>query len=261
MGTTLSLTLTASAVKNDAGNYTQLRVYRGISVLSTYTSLIASSATNVANQFGYTNPNSPNSGFTHTAYSESYTVPAPISTYYSTTTYKSDGNYSAGSAKQNNKNGIDTRTALVRSTTAPQAASTAFSSGTYYYFGYYPYYWGKSSTAPTSATIAAAISGGTASSSLSDAENTITIDFNASAEYIWFAHYAGNTNKTKWYVDSSNLGNIGGTGNLFATPFTAAQNSPSSYWTGVNFSVYISNYATSTTNPPNSTQYMELRNT
>lgn len=249
VGTTLSLSITASATKNDAGDYTQLRVLRNGSALVTDTTMTISSASDVPNQFGYTNPNNPNSGFTlnSSPYSESYTVPAPGGSSTSTSTqYRVDGNYNAGLAKNDNKGNADTRTPAVRSVNAPQAASNNFQSSQYTYTGIYPYFWGVSTTQPTASDIVNEITGGTANKVVSSAANTITITFGASSQYIWFAHFSNYTPKTVWYVDALNTGSIGGATNLFGTRTTNSVDSPDSYWSGINFEVYISNYQTST---------------
>jgi len=257
VGTTLSLSITASATKNDSGNFTQLRVLRDGSALVTDTTMTISSATDVPDQFGYSNPNNPNSGFTlnSSPYSESYTVPAPGGSSTSTSTqYRVDGNYDAGLAKNDNKGSVDTRTPVVRSVNAPQAASNNFQSSQYTYTGIYPYFWGVSTTQPTASDIVDEITGGTANKVLSSASSTITITFGASSQYLWFAHFTNYTNKTVWYVDALNSGSIGGGTNLFGTPTTNSVNSPDGYWSGINFEIYISNYQTSTTGS------MQLRN-
>jgi hypothetical protein len=257
VGTTLSLSITASATKNDAGDFTQLRVLRDGSALVTDTTMTISSASDVPDQFGYSNPNNPNSGFTlnSSPYSESYTVPSPAGSSTSTSTqYRVDGNYNAGQAKNDNKGNVDTRSPAVRSSNAPQSASNNYLSTQYTYTGIYPYFWGVSTTQPTASDIVNEITGGTANKVLSSAANTITITFGASSQYLWFAHFTNYTNKTVWYVDALNSGSIGGGTNLFGTPTTNSVNSPDGYWSGINFEIYISNYQTSTTGS------MQLRN-
>jgi hypothetical protein len=51
-----------------------------------------------------------------------------------------------------------------------------------------------------------------------------------------------------------NSGGIGGSGNLFGSPIIQSVTSPSSYWSSINFDIYISNYQTTTTG------VMQLRN-
>lgn len=257
VGVTVASPITATSIKNDAGNYTQLRVLRNSSALFTDTTLGTSSQTNVPNQFGYANPNSPNTGFTisPSPYVDTYVIPAPAGAATSTSTiYNVDGNYSAGLAKQNNKGVYDTRNPAVRLVNAPQSASVLFSSSLITYTGIYPYFWGVSNTLPTSAGIASAIAAGTTNKVLLSASGTITITFNATTQYIWFAHFGNYTNKTVWYVDALNSGSIGGGSNLFGSPTTQNVSSPSSYWSNIGYSIYISNYATTTTST------MDLKN-
>jgi hypothetical protein len=257
VGTTLSLSITASATKNDAGDFTQLRVLRDGSALVTDTTMTISSASDVPDQFGYSNPNNPNSGFTlnSSPYSESYTVPSPVGSSTSTSTqYRVDGNYNAGQAKNDNKGNVDTRSPAVRSSNAPQSASNNYLSTQYTYTGIYPYFWGVSTTQPSASDIVNQITGGTANKVLSSASSTITITFGASSQYLWFAHFSNYTNKTVWYVDALNSGSIGGGTNLFGTPTTNSVDSPDGYWSGINFEIYISNYQTSTSGS------MQLRN-
>lgn len=256
VGSTISLSLTATGVKNDAGDYTQLRLLRNGSVLFTDTTLSTGFTTNVPPQFGYSDPNNPNISFSisPSPYSESYVLPAPPSGLYSYTYYNADGNYNAGLEKQDNKGVYDSRSAQVRSVSAPQSASNFFQSTTYVYTSIYPYFWGVSSTQPTASGIATAISSGGANKVVLDASGTISITFGAASQYLWFAVYSLNPTKTSWYVDALNSGSIGGSTNLFASPVLQSVNSPDSYWIGINYDIYIGNYQTTTSGS------MQLRN-
>ncbi len=258
VGSTISLSLTATGVKNDGGSYTQLELLRNGNSIFTDTTLTSSSATNIPNQYGYADPNNPNLSYTisPTPYSEVFTLPAPSNpNAFTTTTYSSRGNYDAGLPKQDNKGSLDVRTPLVRSVNAPQAASTNYNSTTFTYTNIYPYFWGVSSTQPTPSEIATLISSnsGAATKQLSSAASTITINFNASSEYLWFATFSNYPAKTVWYVDALNSGSIGGGSNLFQSPVITSINSPDGFWSGINFGVYISNYQTTNTT-------MQLRN-
>jgi hypothetical protein len=256
VGSTISLSLTATGVKNDGGSYTQLELLRNGSSIFTDTTLTSSSATDIPNQFGYADPNNPNLSYTisPTPYSEVFTLPAPSNpNAFTTTTYNSRGNYNAGLPKQDNKGSLDVRTPLVRSVNAPQAASTNYNSTTFTYTNIYPYFWGVSSTQPTTSGIATLISSGAANKVLSSAASTITISFNASSEYLWFATFSNYPAKTIWFVDALNSGGIGGPSNLFQSPVTTSISSPDGYWSGINFGIYISNYQTTNIS-------MQLRN-
>jgi hypothetical protein len=140
--------------------------------------------------------------------------------------------------------------------------SGSTSGSTFIFAGIYPYFYGKvaSSGAPAgvnrpSAT-AALITGGTKVVASSD--GTISIDFNSTNdEYIWFAIPAASTSKTKWYVDSLNNGDIGGSvsvgGNLFPN-YNAVPSVTTIYWSGQSYKLYISNYQTELS------EIIELRN-
>lgn len=256
VGRTLLLSLTPSGTKNDAGVYTQLRVLRNSSVVLTSSTVVTTgSTTSIPNQFGYADPNNPNIIYSLPVYGESYILPAPSGLNTSTsTTYSSDGNYNSGLPKNNNKGALDVRASQVRSVNAPQSASNNYGSTTYTYTAIYPYFWGVSTDELTSSQIADIISGNTGTKVLSSASGTITIPFGAVNQYLWVAVFSNYTTKTKWYVDALNNGSIGGTTNLFGSPTTQSVNSPNSYWSGINFKIYISNYQTTNSS-------MELRNT
>lgn len=242
VGSTISPTITVNAVKNDAGVYTLLRILRnGISISGGTPTASWSSA--VPNQFGLTNPNNPNSGFTITSYSENYTIPSPsVGTTSSATIYKSDGNYNIGLAKPTNKNVIDTRTFAVRSTSAPQSASNNFESTSYTYTGIYPYFYGTSASLPTAQLISSLISGGTTTKVLSDASGTLSIPYNNSGTFIWVAYFSGYTTKTKWYVSALDNGNIDGS--FITTAVNQNVKSPNLFWDGINYKLHWSTNAT-----------------
>jgi hypothetical protein len=117
----------------------------------------------------------------------------------------------------------------------------------------YPYFYGKSNTQPTAASIATAIQNGTATKVLADASGTVSITYNANAEFLWFAHLGTQTTKQKWFIATLNSGDMG-SGGLFNTPVPQNVTSPNGFWTNVQYKVYIGGYATSTTGA------LELRN-
>jgi len=248
VGLTYSPNISVFGIKNDAGAFLQLRVLRNGSSLFTDTTFTVSQEPNIPNQFTYPNPNNPNFRYTMTpSYSESYAIPAPVVGNSSTTTYNGDGNYASGSSKNNNKGVVDTRTPAVRSVNAPQAASSNFSSTTFTITGIYPYFWGKSDTLPTAQSIADTISAGTANKVLLSASGTISVPYNTpnTGEFIWVAYYSGYTTKTKWQgtdvLDNGNIGNVYG---FISDAVIQPVKSPESYWSGVNYKVHWSLYAT-----------------
>ena len=131
---------------------------------------------------------------------------------------------------------------------APQAAGTNFTSDTDSVTGIYPYFWGKISSQPSAANIATYIENGTGGSTkvLATSTGTVSVTFNASAQYIWLAIPSSSTNKTKWYNTGLNNGSIGAGQFILAPVENYNVNSPDSYWTGVAYDIYISSGATET---------------
>jgi hypothetical protein len=240
IGSTISQALTVTANKNDSGVFTQLEIIRGSTQISVVNNPTGSAITDIAAQFGYSDPNNPNRRYT-LSFTDSFVVVSGA------TNWKGEGDYQAGLPKQNNKGVTDTRAAAVRNTNAPQAASNNFSTSNQSVTGIYPYFWGVSNTQPTAASIAAAIAAGTANKVLTDASGTVTVTFAASAKFLWMVHAASYTTKTKWFNTALNNGNIGSPTDLFGPVVTQAVNSPNGFWSGVNFKMYISTFATSTT--------------
>lgn len=131
--------------------------------------------------------------------------------------------------------------------------------------GIYPYFFGTfaSGGAPAGSnrpdpTIdgQTLINGGT--KVVASSTGTITVTFSSTSDdYIWFATPSTSTTKTIWFVNALNTGLIGGPdggANLFPAPTTVSINSPSVFWAGINYKIYISNFQSAVTDP------MELRN-
>jgi len=243
IGSTISATLSVYGDKNDAGAYSQLRVLRNGLLLQTDTTLTPTPITNIAPQFGYADPNNPNYRYTiPTPYSESYVI--PYGSYPGTTTYRGDGNYGAGVAKQNNKGSFDVRTPAVRSGNAPQASSANFDSDVATTTNIFPYFYGTSATLPTASSVAALIAAGSGTKVVQSASGTLSIPYNVGLPglYIWFAYFSSYTTKTKWWVNDFDAGSIDGS---FISPaVTQAVTSPESYWTTINFKIHWSVYLT-----------------
>lgn len=238
IGTIIDQDLTLTATENDAGVFTSLVLNRGVTTISTDASPSGIFVTDIADQFGYSDPNNPNYKYVLSYIDEDFTVISGI------TSWSGSGDYSAGLAKKNNKGVDDARTAAVRSTSAPQAASSINSSSATV-TGIYPYFWGKSSTQPTASDIASAIAAGTTNKVLAVSTGTISVTFNATNEYVWLAHAATYTTKTKWFNTELNQGNIG-PGNFILSPVSQNVNSPEGYWSAVSYSIYISDSPTDT---------------
>jgi hypothetical protein len=129
--------------------------------------------------------------------------------------------------------GEDFSTALPAGTTGIISASLT---------GTYPVFYGKSASLPVANQ--ALINGGTKIVAVST--GTVNIVFNASIEYLWFAIPEASTDKTKWFVDALNKGDIGSPTDLFKNDVIVNVNSPTALWNGINYRIYISNYATTT---------------
>lgn len=237
IGSPLSQALTVTGIKNDAGVFGTLTLREGGSIISSVSNPPGSTYVNIPNQFGYVNPNNPNFSYSH-SYTNDITVVA------GTTSWGGTGNFASGLAKKTNKGTTDARPPALLSPNAPQAAGSLTSSSVSIN-GIYPYFWGKSISTPTAASIASSIAAGTTTKVLASASGTIDAIFDASSEYIWFAHPEADPSKTKWFNTPLNQGSIG-PGNFILLPVTQAVNSPDGYWSSINYKVYISGYATNT---------------
>lgn len=253
IGSTINPALSTIGTKNDAGAFTSLTISRSLNsltplVLSTTASPSSSSATNIPNQFGYSNPNNPNFSYSLSHNDSGLVIPAPASGNNSTIVYSSVGNYSAGLVKNNNKGIADVRAAQVRSTNAPQAASTDFAASAITILGYYPYFYGKTSTQQSANQIKSIIESGSGYTKVvSFGSGGLGMNFNAVGEWPWFAVYSGYATKTTWFQTAFNNGLIGGPidpqGNLFPSPTTLTIISPDGYWT-VTYKIYPANKVT-----------------
>lgn len=243
-GSTYAPSITLSGIKNDADIYTQLRILRNGGAIFTDTTLTESSATDVAAQFGYTDPNNPNHTYTisPTPYSESYVLPSGAS---ASTTYQGDGNYNSGLRKLDNKGNTDTSAYALRTTTGPQLSGNTFGTTTYTITSIFPYFYGYMDSLPDVNSIASAISGGTATKVLSAASGTLSIPYNVSSKYIWFAYQNSYTTKTVWYVTALDNGSIDNT--FITTVTTKTVNSPNGYWSGITYKMHWSVYGTTQT--------------
>jgi len=252
VGTTKSIVISGYGDKNDAGDFTSIRVRTGTTAPNVDVvidnSPTESSIANIPDQFGFTNPNNPNARFTSTQLSYTLTIPEPsLGEMASTVMYDAEGDCNAGLPKLDNKGNTDTRTAGVTENT-PQQARTNLNSDDVTITGVYPYWYGTSSTQPTISTIQDAISGGTAnkSSITNDQDGTLTITFNANEEYCWFAHFEEYEQKRSFFVTDINKEDFCSTC-LFNTFVTGSIDSPDGYWSGVNYKIYITNLKTTTT--------------
>ena len=238
VGSTITQTMTLTGTKNDAGAFLALYIQRNSANIATISNPSGTATTNIAAQYGYSDPNNQNYYYT---LSNTDTAIATTGTF----TWAGYGNYNAGVAKLTNKGQTDANAAQLRSTVYPQTAGSAFASGSYSVTGIYPYFWGVSSSQPTAASIASAIQAGTANKVLAAGSGNTGITFAASSQYVWFAIQTTYAAKTTWYNTALNNGSIGA-GQFILSPVTQAVTSPTSLWSGINFNIYISGYATTT---------------
>lgn len=248
IGAVVSIAATGVGNRWDGGAFTAMSLVKSINSLTpsltTYTSFTVTTLSAFGSEFGFPDPNSPNISYTTPQYTETLTIPAPITGQAASTVfYQFTGSYGAGIPKSNSDGTTDSRTAG-NTVNTPQAAGSA-SSSSVTFNGLYPIFWGVANTQLTPAQIASAISGGTANKILLPASGTITVPYNnVSAQYLWVAYLAVNTTKTKWFNTALNNGNIGLPTDLFGAVQTVNVNSPNSYWSGISFKTHMSNFTT-----------------
>jgi hypothetical protein len=219
VGTNVTNNLSLVGTKNDAGNFTSLRILKGTTEIESST---------------------PSPGSTATLnYADNFFVPVGI------TTWTGKASYDQGARKSDSQGVEDTRPYALRSTNAPQLGDNDFTSNSTQIDGIYPFFYGTSTTKLTSTQIKNVIEAGSATKVLTKADGTITITFNASDKYVWFAHADVYTEKTKWYGDALNNGNIGGSTDFINSSNLIEVSSPNGYWT-TNYLTYISDYSTNT---------------
>lgn len=254
IGTSISPNLTITGVKNDAGNFTQLKIDRSVnSVVTTATSsttLTTTAATNISPQFMYPSPNNPNYSYAISYSQPSLVVPVPSSGTNTIISYIGYGNYSAGLAKKDSKGITHSASLVVRSTSSPQAASTNFASNQITYTAYYPYFIGYTTTQKTASELVTIIQnstglGTTLNKVVANAAGQIDITYNFSASWPWFAIPAVYPNKNSWYEPSLALWGPIGTSpdDLFGSPTTLSVTLPTGVIT--NYKIYIGNKITS----------------
>jgi len=248
IGAVVSIAATGVGNTWDGGAFTSISLVKSINSLApsltTYTNFTVATLPAFGSEFGFVDPNSPNESYTPTQYTETLTIPAPITGQAASTVfYQFTGSYDAGLPKLNSDGIADTR-AAGNTVNTPQAAGST-SSASVIFNGIYPIFWGVANTQLNPSQIASAIVGGTANKILLPAGGTIIVPYNnVSAQYLWVAYLAVNTTKTKWYNTALNNGNIGLPTDLFGAVQTVNVNSPNSYWSGISFKTHVSNFTT-----------------
>ena len=252
VGETISPAITLTGTENDANYFSQLVIQKSVNgggastllTVSATSSMTVTSASAIASQFGYVDPNNPNYSYAISTTDSGLVVPAPSSGGSSTVAYSGLGNYTAGLAKKNNKGVTHSASAAVRSTSYPQAADTNFASNGQTITGYYPYFYGKTSTQKSASDIVTIIESGTGFTKVvNNGSGSLSMAFSATGEWPWFAVYSVYPTKSTWYENALNNGSIGGVTDLFAAPTTLSVISSDGYWT-VTFKIYPANKVT-----------------
>jgi len=252
VGETISPAITLTGTENDANYFSQLVIQKSVNsgslstllTVSATSSMTITSASAIASQFGYADPNNPNFSYAISTTDSGLVVPAPASGGSSTVAYSGLGDYTAGLAKKNNKGVTHSASAAVRSTLSPQAASTNFASNGQTITGYYPYFYGKTSTQKSASDIVTIIQSGTGFTKVVNAgSGSLSMAFSATGEWPWFAVYSVYPTKSTWYENALNNGSIGAVTDLFAAPTTLSVISSDGYWT-VTYKIYPANKVT-----------------
>jgi hypothetical protein len=233
VGKSVTNNLSLVGTKNDAGNFTSLRILKqGVQITSS----------------------TPPPGLTATLnYADSFLVPVGV------TTWTGKASYEQGVRKTDSQGVEDARPYALLSSNNPQQLNNDFTSNSTSIDGIYPIFYGVSDTKLTSTEIRNIIQAGTANKVLTKANGAISIAFDAQDKFIWFAHAGVYPNKTKWFVTSANKGNILGASDLFSSSISILTQSPNLYWQ-VNYSTYISNFATRTRQNESEGNIMQFQN-
>lgn len=239
VGDTVTNTLTLVGTKNDAGDFTSLRILKGNTEIGS---------------------SEPASGLSVATFQFPYTFQVAVGI----TTWIGKGSYNDGARKTNSQGIEDPRPYALRSVNNPQLGDDDFTSNSTEIDGIYPYFYGVSSSPITPQQIKTIIENGSGNKTLIKADGTISIQFNANIQYLWFAHANIYPTKTKWQASNNqfNAGDIGGPTDLFGAhsiqQIISPDGSPDPYWT-IDYKIYISTGRTSTND--NGIQYsLNLKN-
>lgn len=272
IGANLSINLGYSAVKNDAGSYTGLQLYKSIN--NNTASLIDDNPNPIGNTFnnglmqafdpgvGGASPNRDNKMYSANAV-DSFTMPVPVSgSDFSSVKFQARGTYIAGLPKDDSKGSEDSRSPGF-SINTPQAARTSanpLNSVQRPINGYYPYYFGYALTFQDADDVAAAITAFDPSNNpinLTKIINTGNVAGNGIqmqmlddgvGYFRYFAFYEEVPEKTNWFVQSLNAGTIGPAGR-FSSPVikqvssNVLDSNGNPIWQNINFKIYISTSA------------------
>lgn len=244
IGSSISPTLTLTGTKNDAGILSGLRIKKnGVNLSETIFTTIM--YTDIASQFNHVDPNNPNTRSMMITYDNGVKILNTVTTSPSQLIYNGITNYAAGLPKLDSIGDSDTRTASVRSANAPQAADSNFSTSNITISGYYPYFYGKSNVEVSASDVVTIIgSGNNFTKVVNSGSGSLSMNFSADGQWIWFAIFEPFATKTTWYETALNNGSIGGVTDLFAAPSTLQVTSSNTYWTNIGFKIYVANKVT-----------------
>ena len=246
IGVTVNPFLTVIGTENDAGAFNLIDIMRNGSQIYSSSSPVITTGTPIIDQFGYANTNNPNLKYTISYTDSGYVIPPTATVSASSTSYNGNGSYNSGSRLYNNKGILDSRPYLTRNVNAPQLASANLTSSNVTLLGWYPYFYGKTLGASTPADIVNIIQSGVGFTKVvNNGAGTLTMAFGAAGEWPWFAIFQPFPNKTIWYDTALNTGSIGtSTTDLFSAPTALSVNSPSGYWTGKSYKIYVAQKVT-----------------
>src|SRR5690606_1942390 len=172
---------------------------------------------------------------TTNTFNETLTVPTTPVVYAGTVSY-------ADGVTKNNNLGVPDPTGKILAGTVNSPPRTVTP--------IYPIFYGVFNTQPNASTLT--FSGMT--KMVESGQNAVTVSpASTDSQWVVVAIPSSYPTKTVWYVDALNQGAIGGSSNLFGTPSTHLKNSPSLFWTGISYRIYITNY-------PSAINTIELRN-
>lgn len=171
--------------------------------------------------------------------------------------YYGFASHEAGTAKTDNKGNLDTRTPLDATTGAPQAAKTnkISSPASAGVTGILPYFYGTvvsaaSTDASSIASLIAAANLGTSTRNkiVATSSGTVSVTYNVTEpnnRYLWLALPHTASQKTKWYVDSTNKALIGSS-TWVVSGVSVSVTSPDGYWTNQSYDIYVTTISTTT---------------
>jgi hypothetical protein len=273
VGTQVTNNLTLTFVNKDSGGFGGTMTLSRDTISLTPISITPTNLAPLPPQFPNSDPNiSNNPQIKQTGtYSDTFTISNSYTAAVNTITYAGSANSLTGVQLQDSAGNLSGNP--VQGTTLNDTAS---------FQAIYPYYWGVSKVSaggidfaaqgytPSINDIETAIEAGSGlgyNKELLLSSNTITVNFNAAStgEWMWFAHPAVNTTKTRWFESTTAQGDIGGTAfqsasptggndpnaNLFSEPLTV--NIDTGIW-ALDYKIYIALKSASTTT-------IELRNT